>query len=50
MKNIHRAKIPKYKGIIGDTSPTREIPDYEPSEDNGVVQSKTEQPPTNEQY
>ena len=32
-----RFKIPKYKNIIGDTSPTKEIPGYEPSEDNGVV-------------
>ena len=32
-----RFKIPKYKNLIGDTSPTKEIQGYEPSEDNGVV-------------
>ena len=35
-----RFKIPKYKNIIGDASPTKEIKDYVPSEDNGVVEEK----------
>ena len=43
-----RFKIPKYKSIIGDKSPTKEIPGYEPSEDNGVVSKRSDLLPPSE--
>ncbi len=43
-----RFKIPKYKRIIGDKSPTKEIPGYEPSEDNGVVSKRSDLLPPSE--